>query len=269
MDTASWGAVEGWSERFESDDTFGTDGASPSWTARPSPLPETMFANTLRRETPYPALCATSASGETLRRLMDVRRDAPVGALSVVETRTLISTASYGPTRRVRPSGNKGRASLFGCPPLEADEDSAPPTTRAPSSKSPHPMSIRPKATAPSPYQGVQAHPYATNDRVGAVANVGISPPEGMPDYAHRLVGSHWSRAPGMEGQRLTFEDLTPVEQAAASLGVQPNSLQPISWLNDAHYSQLVQANALGSDLNRRVQAYRHVSKTPEAPNDF
>lgn len=59
---------------------------------------------------------------------------------------------------------------------------------------------------------------------------------------------------------KLTMDDLTETEQAAASLGVQPDSLVGLSWLNNAHHEQLVKANALSDDLARRIEAYRQVS---------
>ena len=59
----------------------------------------------------------------------------------------------------------------------------------------------------------------------------------------------------------LTFDDLNPVEQAAASLGVQPDAIKPIGWLNDAHFQTLKDQNALHPDLSRRIEAFRHVSK--------
>jgi len=59
----------------------------------------------------------------------------------------------------------------------------------------------------------------------------------------------------------LTFDDLNPVEQAAASLGVQPDAIKPIGWLNDAHFQTLKDQNALHPELSRRIEAFRHVSK--------
>ena len=68
---------------------------------------------------------------------------------------------------------------------------------------------------------------------------------------------------PGMtEAPALTFDDLTPTEQAAASLGVSPDGLKPIAWLNDAHYQNLKETNALEPNLVRRIEAFKHVSKT-------
>lgn len=61
--------------------------------------------------------------------------------------------------------------------------------------------------------------------------------------------------------EQLTYDDLTPTEQAVANLGVQPNALKPIGWLNDAHHDQLIKANALESNLARRIAAYTHIQK--------
>lgn len=58
----------------------------------------------------------------------------------------------------------------------------------------------------------------------------------------------------------VTYDELTPTEQAVASLGVQADALKPIQWMNDAHYDQLVTSNALDPTLARRIEAYRHVS---------
>ncbi len=56
------------------------------------------------------------------------------------------------------------------------------------------------------------------------------------------------------------FDQLSPVEQSAASLGVNPDSWKPISFLNNAHYAQLTAANMLDDNLARRIEAYRFVA---------
>lgn len=38
------------------------------------------------------------------------------------------------------------------------------------------------------------------------------------------------------------FDQLSPTEQSAASLGVSPTAWKPISFLNNAHYQQLIKA---------------------------
>jgi hypothetical protein len=59
---------------------------------------------------------------------------------------------------------------------------------------------------------------------------------------------------------KLTMADLNETERAVATLGVDPNSLKPIGFMNTAHYTTLLKANALDGDLARRLEAYRHVA---------
>ena len=40
------------------------------------------------------------------------------------------------------------------------------------------------------------------------------------------------------------FDQLTPTEQSAASLGVNPTAWKPIAFLNNAHYSQLIKVRS-------------------------
>lgn len=60
---------------------------------------------------------------------------------------------------------------------------------------------------------------------------------------------------------QLTMDDLTPEEQAAASLGVEPDSLVCLKWMNDKHHETLLKQNALSETLARRIEAYRHISE--------
>ena len=57
-----------------------------------------------------------------------------------------------------------------------------------------------------------------------------------------------------------TFDQLAPAEQAAASLGVHPEAWKPIKFMNNEHYRQLLQGNAVSEDLARRIAAFKHVS---------
>lgn len=50
------------------------------------------------------------------------------------------------------------------------------------------------------------------------------------------------------------FDQLSPTEQSAASLGVSPDAWAPIQFLNHGHYKQLVQSNMLSDDLARRIE---------------
>ena len=54
------------------------------------------------------------------------------------------------------------------------------------------------------------------------------------------------------------FDQLTPTEQSAASLGVSPTAWKPISFLNNAHYAQLIKANMLDDSLARRIEVSFH-----------
>lgn len=56
------------------------------------------------------------------------------------------------------------------------------------------------------------------------------------------------------------FSDLSQTEQSAASLGVHPQSLRPISFINEGHFKALIKANALDANLARRIEAYKKVA---------
>lgn len=60
----------------------------------------------------------------------------------------------------------------------------------------------------------------------------------------------------------LQWEDLSPTEKSAASLGVLPGALHPIKFLNDAHFARLKDANALSGDLTRQLHAFQVVSSS-------
>jgi hypothetical protein len=63
------------------------------------------------------------------------------------------------------------------------------------------------------------------------------------------------------EALKLTMDDLTPDEQAAAMCGASPDELVGLNWLNNAHHDQLVKSNALSDNLARRIEAHRIVSE--------
>ena len=58
----------------------------------------------------------------------------------------------------------------------------------------------------------------------------------------------------------LTMSDLTEVERSAATIGENPDAFRPISWINAAHYTSLLNSNALSSKLVQQVEAYKLVS---------
>jgi hypothetical protein len=51
-----------------------------------------------------------------------------------------------------------------------------------------------------------------------------------------------------------SFDSLTHTEQAAASLGVHPESWKPIGWINNQHFDSLMKQNALDETLARRIE---------------
>ena len=57
-----------------------------------------------------------------------------------------------------------------------------------------------------------------------------------------------------------TFDQLTPTEQAAGSLGVHPDALRPIAFMNAAHLDTLRKNNALDANLSAKIEAYRTVA---------
>ena len=73
-------------------------------------------------------------------------------------------------------------------------------------------------------------------------------------------------KATALEASRLDNLDTTVrpegQEAAAASLGVSPNELKPIGFMNAAHYEQLKAQNALSDDLARRIEAYKVVASS-------
>ena len=60
----------------------------------------------------------------------------------------------------------------------------------------------------------------------------------------------------------LAPSDLTPAEQAVVELGIAPDELKPIGFLNRAHYDALRKQQLLSPDLQRRIEAYSVVART-------
>lgn len=72
--------------------------------------------------------------------------------------------------------------------------------------------------------------------------------------------------AAGSVVQHVSYDDLNPEQQAAASLGVAPTDLRPIEWMNSKHHENLISGNHLGGDLARRIQAFKKVSAEGAVP---
>ena len=58
----------------------------------------------------------------------------------------------------------------------------------------------------------------------------------------------------------LNFDDLTETERSAATIGVSPNDLKPIGFMNAAHYRTLLENNAIAGRLTQQIEAYKCVA---------
>lgn len=63
------------------------------------------------------------------------------------------------------------------------------------------------------------------------------------------------------EQNQLTWEALSETEKSAASIGVSPDAWKPISFMNNAHYGELLRNNALDGRLTQQIEAFKSVSK--------
>lgn len=64
------------------------------------------------------------------------------------------------------------------------------------------------------------------------------------------------------EQPALNFEELTETERSAATIGVSPNELKPIGFMNQAHYRTLLENNAIAGRLTQQIEAYKCVANT-------
>ena len=72
---------------------------------------------------------------------------------------------------------------------------------------------------------------------------------------AHAMAETH-----AITGESLAFNALSETEKSAASLGVSPEDLKPIQFMNAAHYKSLLENNAIDSRLCQQVEAFKVVS---------
>ena len=63
------------------------------------------------------------------------------------------------------------------------------------------------------------------------------------------------------EGQ-VTWESLTETEKSAGSMGVAADAWKPISFMNEAHYSELLKNNALSTRLTQQIEAFKTVASS-------
>ena len=57
----------------------------------------------------------------------------------------------------------------------------------------------------------------------------------------------------------LNFDQLTETEKSAATIGVSPEDLKPIGFMNRAHYTTLLENNAIAGHLTQQIEAFKQV----------
>jgi hypothetical protein len=58
------------------------------------------------------------------------------------------------------------------------------------------------------------------------------------------------------------FYNLSPTEQDVASLGIDPDELRPIAWLNAGHYEALQQNHRLERGLAKQINSYKTIASS-------
>ncbi len=111
-------------------------------------------------------------------------------------------------------------------------------------------MSLRPRASAPAAAPSHAPNVSAPSSALASiVAPVPVAP---SPDSA-RIDAA------------LAFSALHPVEQAAASLGVHPDELKPIGFLNAGHYKELRTSQRLTEGFAEQIECYKTVAESSAA----
>lgn len=82
-----------------------------------------------------------------------------------------------------------------------------------------------------------------------------------LPNAAQQL-RSDIASVRSTEGSQVTWEALSETEKSAASIGVAPDAWKPISFMNEAHYMELLKKNALGSRLTQQIEAFKTVASS-------
>ena len=60
--------------------------------------------------------------------------------------------------------------------------------------------------------------------------------------------------------KQLTIDDLTPSERCVAALGVSPDELKPIGWLNAMHHKKMLDGQLLHPDLAKGIEGFKRMS---------
>lgn len=56
------------------------------------------------------------------------------------------------------------------------------------------------------------------------------------------------------------LSSLTPVEREVASLGIDPDALKPISFINTGYYAQLQKQQLISSEFAAKIGAYQSLA---------
>ena len=113
-------------------------------------------------------------------------------------------------------------------------------------------MSLRPRASAPAPAAAPPAAPAIAAPSTPLASIAAPVPVAPSPDSA-RIDAA------------LAFSALHPVEQAAASLGVHPDELKPIGFLNAGHYKELRTSQRLTEGFAEQIECYKTVAESSAA----
>ena len=108
-------------------------------------------------------------------------------------------------------------------------------------------MSLRPADEVPPP----QHMPFTT---------AAASPPSLV------FYGDRAPTQAAAEATALSWRDLSETEKSAASLGVDPSSYRPISFMNDAFHTSLLTGNMLDDTLAKKLEAFKVVAAGVHAP---
>ena len=100
-----------------------------------------------------------------------------------------------------------------------------------------------------------------TDDSYASAVRRDLSQPKTTALEASRLDNLDASVRPEGAEAAAAYDSLAPHEQSAASLGVHPDALKPISFLNAGHYEALKKSNALSDDLARRIEVCLPVAR--------
>lgn len=56
------------------------------------------------------------------------------------------------------------------------------------------------------------------------------------------------------------LDSLTPTERQVASLGIDPDALKPIEFLNVGHYKELRDKQLLSDEFRNKIEAYSELA---------